>query len=183
MSKIILAVTGMTGSGKSEAVKHLEKKCFIKIYFGGVTLEEIKKIGLEINEANERKIREELRQKYGMAAFALLNLEKIEKAWSENKVVIDGLYSWDEYKVLKDKFGENLVLLAVASSFKIRCQRLAKRPGRSLSKEEVKTRDYAEIENVAKGGPIAVADYTLVNDGTMEELHKKIDEILNDLNL
>jgi len=43
---------------------------------------------------------------------------------------------------------------------------------------EAKTRDYAEIENIAKGGPIAMADYTICNTGTLENYKKQIDEML-----
>ena len=171
----------MPGSGKSEAVKFLESKEYYKVYFGGATLEEIKKRGLEVNEENEKKVREELRQKFGMGAYAQVNLEKIEKGISTGNVVIDGLYSWSEYKVLKEKFGENLNLIAIVAPKKLRQARLADRPVRPLTKAEVESRDFNEIENLEKGGPIAIADYTIVNNGTLEELHQKIDEILSDI--
>ena len=49
---------------------------------------------------------------------------------------------------------------------------------RSFTEKEAKARDYAEIENIEKGGPIAMADFTIVNIGTIEELKEKVSEIL-----
>ena len=39
-----------------------------------------------------------------MGAFALLALPKIAKGLEKGHVVIDGLYSWSEYKILKRHF-------------------------------------------------------------------------------
>lgn len=178
----IIAVCGMSGTGKSEVVKYLENKGLFRIYFGQATIDEINHRGLDVNEANEKMVREELRKQYGMAAYAIINLEKITRALSQNNVVIDGLYSWSEYKFLKEKFGDNLLLLAVTAPFKLRLERLANRPVRPLSKAEVSSRDIAEIENIEKSGPIAIADYTVVNNGTLEQLYKQLTQILKDIN-
>jgi len=104
MNKLV-AIVGMSGSGKSIASDYLESKNWNKIYFGGVVLDQLKKEGLEINPKNEKKMRESLREKYGMAAMATILLPKIEESIKENDTVLDGLYSWDEYKVLNEKFG------------------------------------------------------------------------------
>ena len=37
-----------------------------------------------------------------------------------------------------------------------------------------------EIENLEKGGPIAIADYFIINDGSLEQLHQKIDAATHD---
>ena len=103
MNKVI-AIVGMSGCGKTIACEYFEKKGYSKIYFGGITIEELKKQGLKENEANERKVREGFRKDYGMAAFAILNLPKIEEALKKGNALIDGLYSWAEYKVLKEKY-------------------------------------------------------------------------------
>ena len=76
MSNKILAVVGLTGSGKSEAAEFLSQKGYFKIRFGDLTDEELRRRNLETNEQNEREIREFLRQEHGMAAFAKLNLSK-----------------------------------------------------------------------------------------------------------
>jgi dephospho-CoA kinase len=176
MNKII-AITGMTGSGKSEVVKFLEHN-FFKIYFGQTTLDEVKKRGWELTPGNEKKTREAIRRKYGMAAYAKLNFKKIKFALSRQSVVIDGLYSWSEYKVLREKFKDDLIILAVVAPRRLRYQRLITRLVRPLTLKEAEARDIVEIENIEKAGPIAIADYTVINDGTLEELNIKIDNIL-----
>jgi dephospho-CoA kinase len=47
-----------------------------------------------------------------------------------------------------------------------------------LTEKQAKARDFAEIENVNKGGPIAMADYTLRNDSTLQELIDQANKIL-----
>jgi len=177
MEHKIIALVGMPGTGKSVVSDFFETRGFASIYFGGVTMDEIQKRGLELNEANEKKIREELRAEHGMAAYAILNLPKIEKAMEKGNVVVDGLYSWSEYKVLKEKFEDKLEVLAVISNRKDRYARLAKRKVRPLNEEECKSRDYGEIEKLEKGGPIAIADRYIINDGTIEELVERLEAI------
>lgn len=177
MPNKIVALVGMPGTGKSVVSDFFEKKGFAKVYFGGVTIDELGKRGLEVNEANEKKVREELRKEHGMAAYAILNIPKIEAALLAGNVVADGLYSWSEYKVLKEKFGDALEVLAVVSSRAARHERLAARPVRPLTEEESTARDYAEIENLEKGGPIANADQYVVNDGTIEDLIVRLEEM------
>jgi dephospho-CoA kinase len=56
---------------------------------------------------------------------------------------------------------------------------MANRPVRPLTSEQVDQRDWAEIENIEKGGPIAIADHYIINDGTVEKLHEQLDNELN----
>ncbi|MBW2999602.1 AAA family ATPase [Candidatus Woesearchaeota archaeon] len=176
MNKVI-ALVGMCGSGKSEVAKIIEQKGYSKVYFGGVTIEEVEKRGLEVTEENEKTVREELRKTYGMAAYAILNLPKIEEGLKKGNVLIDGLYSWEEYKILKNKFND-MIVLTIFTPLKNRYERLTKRPVRPYTLEQAKERDYVEIENLDKGGPIAISDYTIINDGTLEELKQKVEAFL-----
>jgi len=179
MSNKILAVVGLTGSGKSEAAAFLSQKGYFKIRFGDLTDEELRRRNLETNEQNEREIREFLRQEHGMAAFAKLNLSKIDEAIKNSPVVIDGLYSWEEYTYLKEKYGDNLVIIGVFASPALRYKRLSQRSIRPLGNDESKNRDYAEIEKINKGGPIAMADYVLINDSNLQNLYRQIDNMLD----
>jgi dephospho-CoA kinase len=175
----IIATVGMPGSGKSVAGEHLEQLGFAKVYFGGLTIDEVKRRGLEVNEQNERAVREELRRTHGMGAFAVLSLPKVEALLAEGKrVLIDGLYSFSEYKILKDKFAAGLLVVAVFTPRALRYERLAKRAVRPLTQAEALSRDHAEIENLEKGGPIALADYTILNAGTPDDLIRQLDRIL-----
>ena len=178
MTHRVVAIVGMPGAGKSELAAFLGAKGFVLVHFGDATADELARRGLRVSEANERVVREELRALHGMAAYAILNLPRIEAALASNHVVVDGLYSWEEYLVLKERYGDRLVTVAVTASPATRQKRLASRPVRPLSAGEVASRDRAEIEKINKGGPIAMADITLVNEGTLPELLERTGSIL-----
>lgn len=175
--KQIIAVVGMCGSGKSEAVKYFEDKGFKKVYFGDVVIRELKSRGLEINEANERKIREELRNEYGMGVMAIKSIDLIKEYFKSENVVIESMYSWEEFKIIKKEFGDIFKVLAIYTSKDLRYKRLGKREFRPLTVEEASSRDISELENLDKGGPIAFADYTLINDSTLEGLNKNLEKL------
>ncbi len=171
----IIALVGMCGAGKSVIADFLEKKGYNGIYFGKITIEQLEKRGIELTPDNERLIREELRQKHGMGAYAILSLNKITTLLKQNKnVYIDGLYSWDEYKILKENYPENLIMIEVYADKNRRYRRLAERDYRALNPEQAEERDLAEIENLDKGGPIAFADYKCENNSTRIEAEKKM---------
>jgi len=177
----VVAIVGMAGAGKSEVAGTFESNGFIRVRFGDVTDEEIKKRGLALNEKNERHIRELLRQEHGMAAYAQLNLPRIDSALKQSDVVIDGLYSWEEYIFLKNNYGANFHVVAVWTSPKTRYARLSKRPDRPLNHEEAASRDWAEIENTNKGGPIAMADFTIRNEASVPDLRKETERVISTL--
>ena len=190
MEHKIVCVVGMPGAGKSLVSDELMKQGFLYIRFGQITLDKIRELGISLTEANEKKIREDLRKKHGMAAFAVLNIPKIDKLLEKSHAVIDGLYSWSEYKVLKEKYGKRMYVLAVYAPPGLRSKRLKERKikkgdkdrrFRPLQEKETRARDYAEIENLEKGGPIAMADFTIVNTGTIAQLKKQVKAIIKDV--
>jgi dephospho-CoA kinase len=174
----IIAVIGMCGSGKSEAVKFFVEHGYKRVYFGGVVINEVKRLGLEVNEYNERQTRENLRKEFGMGAMAIKSLPIIEEFINQSNVVIESLYSWDEFKILKEKFGDSFKLLAIYTTKEIRYRRLGMRAIRPLTLIETKSRDISELEKLDKGGPIAFADYMIINDGSMEEMNNKLKQYL-----
>ncbi len=179
MNKII-AIVGMCGSGKSIASEYFENIGYKKVYLGGITMDKLKEENLEVNPENEKMMREKLRKEYGMGAYALLSIPKIEQLIENNNVVLDGLYSWDELKILKEKYPE-IKIISIVVDKKIRYERLTTREIRPLTNEEAEKRDIAEIENVAKGGPIAFADYYILNNGNMEVYNSELEKINKEL--
>ena len=181
MNMKVVALVGMAGSGKSEVARFFEKNGYIRIRFGDVTDIEVAKRGLPLNETNERQVREHLRKEHGMAAYAKLNLPHIDDALQKSNVIVDGLYSWEEFILLKDYYGDKLKLVAVYSSPKTRSIRLAVRRIRPLTTQEAADRDKNEIEIINKGGPIALADYTITNESTLQELKDQTQYIIERL--
>lgn len=178
--KKLIAVVGMSGSGKSVATTYLEDQGYKKIYFGGVIYDKMKEAGIEITPDSQKEFRENLRKEHGMGVVAKILLPKIDDAYSKGNTVLDGLYSWDEYLILKDKF-KDLKLICICTDKKIRYNRVESRPDRPFDHEDIIKRDVAEIENSAKGGPIAFADYYILNNGDLNAFYKRLEEILDDI--
>lgn len=172
----------MCGAGKSEAVKYLcEKLSCPKIYFGSATFDRMKKDQLELNYENEKITREKIRAELGMGAYATLALPKIKNALEKNDIcIIESLYSWTEYKIMKENFNDSFIVIAIYASPTTRFKRLTgrknERPINSL--EEFIRRDYSEIENIEKGGPIARADFMIYNEEGLDILKKQLDNII-----
>ena len=63
----ILAIVGMSGSGKSVVVDHLTSKGFPKVYFGGMIYKEMERRGIERTPdgESEKKFREMIRETEG----------------------------------------------------------------------------------------------------------------------
>lgn len=176
---IIVAVVGMTGAGKSEATQFFVEKGFEKVYLGEVTFEEMRRRKLDLTPENEKMVRESLRAEGDMAIYAKKSVDKIQRLFERGKnVVVESMYSWSEYKFFKERFKENFLVLSVVTDRALRAERLATRKVRPLSDEQVKARDYAEIENIEKGGPIAIADCFVVNNGDFGSLKRGVQSFI-----
>jgi len=170
MKHFVFAIVGMPGAGKSVVASLFAEKGMPVVRFGDVTEEELQRRGLAQSPETERAVREEIRASEGMDAYAKRNAPRMDAALVSGHVAADGLYSWAEYKHLKAYYGDRLRVIAVIAAPAIRYDRLRLRPVRSHSPEASFARDMAEIEHVQKAGPIAMSDFTLPNEGSMEDL-------------
>lgn len=179
----LIAVVGMSGTGKSVVTEYLENLGWSKLYFGGITYKLMEEAGIERSSDGkvEKEFREKLRQEHGPECYAKFLEPDIRKELeSGHDVVLDGLYSWYEYTYLIERFPE-LKLICVVTDKEIRYQRVSERPDRPFDRDSIVYRDLSEIENLYKGGPIAYADYYILNNGTKEESIKRLEEILKEV--
>lgn len=146
-------------------------------------LDEVARRGLELTQENEQPIREELREKEGKDFVVKRIIAQIHDLLNagQHRIVADGLYTWTEYKTLKHEFPGELTVIATVTPKHLRKQRMANRPLRPLTSEQVDQRDWAEIENIEKGGPIAIADYYVMNDKDPGHLYSQVDSILRSI--
>lgn len=177
----IIAIVGLPGSGKSEVTKSFTDNGYERIYFGDITFDYMQEKGWSVSEANERKAREEIRRVHGMAGYAILSIPKIKEAALKGNVVVESMYSWDEYKILKETFGKTFRMVAVYAPAEVRYSRLSQRPKRPLTAVEAESRDHSQIENLKQAGPIAMADWTLVNQSSLEDLKQNTTKIIETL--
>ncbi|MBQ2695580.1 AAA family ATPase [Candidatus Saccharibacteria bacterium] len=181
----IVAVVGMSGSGKSVVVDHLTSKGYPKVYFGGMIYKEMEKRGIERTPdgESEKKFREMIRETEGkdwVVKQVIAETRDLIQA-GQRRIVLDGVYSWTEYKTLKREFVGMMTFIAVVVDKKIRYKRVAVRPERAFDGTAIRERDRSEIENLEKGGPIASADYYILNNGTIAEAEARTDEILREI--
>ena len=47
-----------------------------------------------------------------------------------------------------------------------------------MDEETSRSRDYSEIENIEKGGPIGIADHYILNNGTIKDFQKEVIEYI-----
>jgi len=187
----IIAVVGMTGSGKSTVSDLMVEKGFQFLRLGQITLDIVKERELEPTEENERPIREEIRKKHGKDAYAVLNFTKIDGLSKKGDVVLDNLYSWEELLAYRERYGNDFMVLAVVASPKTRYRRLSNRVYdksadkkmrfRPLNPKQAMDRDMFDIKKFNISVPIAMADHYIVNEGTVDELKILVNEFLGSL--
>lgn len=181
----VIALVGMPGSGKGTCTTYIADHYQVPlIHFGNMVYEEVQRRGLD-NVKDERFVREDLRKTEGLAVLAKRVAEKAQQALKQGAkaVVLDGLYSWSEYKYLREVFDDKLVVIAVAAPRAERYRRGAERQDahRAYTPKQIEQRDIEEIENLEKGGPIAIADYTIVNDKAVDDMIAALDKLLGSL--
>jgi len=179
--KTIIAITGLPGAGKSVVADILVEKGLEKIRFGDITDTELKKRGLTNTEENERAVREQLRKDHGNEAFAKLNLERINSI--KNNIVVDGIYSYEEYEFLKQNTNANIILVAVEAQPEIRHSRLSGRNIRPFSSSESEERDTTQIANLNISKTIEKADLKIINnsDNGTETIKQKLNHLIQNL--
>ena len=181
----IIALVGMSGSGKSVAVDHLTSLGYPKVYFGGMIYKEMERRGIERTPdgESEKHFREMIRETEGKDWVVRQVIKEVHDLINagQKRIVLDGVYSWTEYVTLKKEFPGELTFVALVLPKKLRYKRVAERPDRPFNRKEIVERDRSEIENLEKGGPIAAADYYILNTGTIEETNGKLDEILKEI--
>lgn len=176
----IIAIVGMSGAGKSTITDYLTEKGYPKVAFGTAFLNTLKGAGLEPTPENEAIMREKLAQSEESDVVVEQIVEQIDRLIDagQHRIVVDGLGHWLGYKVMKHEFPAELTTVAVTAPRRLRHRRVADRLERPLTASQADKRDYDEIEVLNKGGVIAIADYFVPNEGSLEELHKQIDAIL-----
>ena len=181
----ILAIVGMSGSGKSVAVDYLTEKGYPKIYFGGMIYKEMEKRGIERTDdgESEKNFREMIRETEGkdwVVKQVISETRDLIEA-GQKRIILDGVYSWTEYKTLKHEFPGCMTFIAIVVDKKLRYKRVAARKSRAFNMNAIRERDRSEIENLEKGGPIVAADYYVLNNGSISDTRKRIDEILKEI--
>jgi len=182
----IIGVIGQNGSGKDEVLKYLWAQYGVLFLSTGDMVREIAaKEGKEPTRENLQEISERYFREFGRGCFVKLAVEKIQQnGWVVGG--ISGIRSSDDVKVLKDKLGADFILINVyVSNPKVRFERMQARH------EDRDPQTYAQFQRNEKAeeeifhirSAAQSADLSISNDGTLEYLHKEIDNLVTQKNL
>lgn len=179
----ILAFVGLTGSGKTTAVEHFTSLGFPKVYFGGIIYQAMAEAGIAKGEENETKFRVEIREKEGADFVVKRIIKQIHDLVDagQHRIIADGVYTWDEYKALKHEFPGKTSIIAITSPKQLRYLWLESREDRPQTPQISAARDQHEIETLQKGGPIAAADFFIMNNGSIEHFYEQLDSVTRTL--
>lgn len=179
-AKKIIGVTGMPGAGKSLFVKVAKERGYAVIRMGDEVREEAKKRRVEPTPENMGKIMLELRETEGAAAVAKRCLPKIKEA-EQNLILIEGIRSLEEVETFRENF-KSFRLVAIHASPETRFQRLFHRRRSDDPKnwKVFRQRDMRELK-VGIGKVISLADYMIINEGTIRETGEKIRQTLEEI--
>jgi len=169
---LIICITGMPLAGKTLAASFAKEKGFHVISMGDKVR--------EISKGEASKFIFEIRERKGRDVIARMCEEEIRKV--NKDVVIEGIRNMEEIEYFK-KLGD-VKIIAIHASPKTRFKRGINRGREDDPKnfDDFKKRDEREL-NLGIGNVIALADYVVVNEGTVEELKNSflnvLDKILN----
>ena len=183
MALEVIGIVGLHGSGKTEVAKAFAEFDVSSVRMGDVVWEEIKRRGQEINEASVAAVANELREREGLGAIAKRCVPLIEsRGKGKRAVVVDGIRGIAEVDEFRRSFGDSFHLLAIWANERIRYPRIASR-GRAddaMSLESFRGKDRREL-SWGLGEALALADFIIVNEGTLEELHKRAIKLFKSL--
>jgi dephospho-CoA kinase len=176
-NKLIIALAGMPGAGKSAVVAVAKGKGYGVVVMGNVVREEAERRSMEPTPENLGKIMLELRQTQGNSFIAEKCVPKID-AEKEQKIIVDGIRSLSEVEEFKKHFSK-FTLIAIHSSPETRFRRLYRRQ-RSDDPENWEIfheRDMREL-SVGLGNAIAMAEQVINNEDTLEIVKERIKEVI-----
>ena len=181
---MILGITGTNGAGKGTVVDYLvEKKGFTHYSVREAITEEIVRRGLEVSRPNLNEVATDLREIHGPGYFAELFVTRAKETGID-KVVIESIRNPIEAESLNSYGGKVLI---VDANQKLRYERIISRASATdaVSFEEFCAQENREMQSEDPTNPakmsinavMAMADYKLLNNGTIEELQAQIDAL------
>lgn len=174
----LIGLTGTNGAGKGEAAAYFMTKGYACFSLSDVIREELARRGEAASRDNLIRVGNELRETFGADVLARRTVEKVGP---EAKAVIDSIRNTSEIAYLRRQAG--FVLLAIDAPVEVRFARVAER-GRDESAADLasfKKKEAEERDGGAKAqqleASLAAADRLIINDGTLEEFRRKLEEV------
>lgn len=179
----LVAFVGLSGTGRSAATAYLGGRGIPKVSFAEVVQKALEAENLAPTIENERIVREKMRLSPSGDQVANEIIDQINRLVDsgQHQIAIDGLGSWETYKRLRHEFSGSMIVVALVARRHIRHRRMAERPNLPLTPAQTDQRDYDMIETLNKGGVVAMADYFITDNGSIEQLYTQIDKLLEEI--
>lgn len=172
----LIGLTGTNGAGKGEAARYFVSKGYAFFSLSDIIREELGRRGEAVTRDNLIRTGNELRERFGPDVLARRTMDK-----ARGPAVIDSIRNTLEVAYLRRQ--EGFVLLALDAPAEVRWRRTAAR-GRDESAASLEEFRAKEAEERAGSDTaqqleacIAAADRLIVNDGTIEDLHRKLEDL------
>lgn len=182
---MIIGLTGTHGAGKGEVVNYLvSEKGFKHFSARALISEEVTKRNLVLSRETLNTTVNEMRRLHGADWVAKELYQRAQRAGGD--AVIESLYTLAEIETLR-KF-KDFVLVAVDADVALRYQRIQVRASATdkisfLEFLAMQQRELANEDPSAQnsGACMAVADYHLHNNATLEDFYAQIDSVLDNI--
>lgn len=180
---MIIGVVGTTNSGKDTVAKYLiEKTGWPTFSFSDQLREMSKERGGDTENSTLNALAIELRNQHGLDYIARLGLSKFKG----QNLIVTSIRNPAEPQPFRD--ADDFVLIAIDAPVEMRWKRAIER---ARGKEGNMTlAQFQEQEKITRQGSssgqriddvMGTADYIIQNDGTLEQLHQKLDTVLAEI--
>lgn len=181
---MIIGITGFLACGKGAVSDILKQKGFIVYSCSDEIREECRKNNIELTRENLQKVGNELREKFGPNVLAKRLVDRIKREGLDKNYVVKSIRTSGEIEELKKLPKFSLVFIDAEAM--TRYERAKKR---LREKEQISSFDEfmaSEKKELASNDPNsqnlekckALAEFTIDNNGTLEDLEKKVDDLL-----
>ena len=171
--EIVIGLSGPMAAGKTTAARFLERWGFRYCRFSEVLEEEIRATGKPVNRTTLQSAGEEaFNSRFGQRRLQNKLAKRVEGA---QRIVVDGLRHPEDWAFVRERWGFAASHVHIAAGSEIRGVRYAERSGGSSSSfrralEHAVEQDVAVLERLA--------DHTIVNAGSVEELETAMGALL-----
>lgn len=186
-NSIVVGIVSTVGAGRTEVIRYLiDEQGFKHASLSEIVREEARNSGIDQVRAQLQHVGNRLRKTYGSDVLARRSMERLAHVIRRGQhIVLDGIKHPDEVRTLRS-YGQ-FYLLAIDAPEDVRYDRIQKRrrandPRTSEAFQELDRRDRG-LDGLEYGQKVDVcikmADFTINNTGTIEDLMREIRKALN----
>jgi len=175
---IIIGLAGEIACGKGTVAQYLSDRGGVEYKFSDILKGILQRVHLDLVRENFSKLSIGLRKYYGQDILAYALAEEIKKD-DARIIIVDGVRREADLKYLKEL--DNFVFVFITAEERVRYERLNARN----EKQDDQAKTFEQFQKDAKAetektiaGLKNIADVIIDNSGTLEQLYKQIDKII-----